>query len=96
MDEKNIVNTSNMNDFLSDLKPVAYASKSLSDADTCYANIERELLGVVFGVKHFTLHMFIILISLLITNLCYHYLRNLSLIQPLIYQDCCYAFQSMI
>ena len=53
MNEKNIVNTSNMNHFLSDLKPVAYASKSLSDAETHYANIERELLGVVFGVEHF-------------------------------------------
>ena len=53
MDEKNIVNTSYMNDFLSDLKPLAYASKSLSDTETHYANIERELLGVVFGVEHF-------------------------------------------
>ena len=53
MDEKNIVSTSNMNDFLSDLKPVAYASKSFSDIETHYANIERELLGVVFGVGHF-------------------------------------------
>ena len=52
MDEKNIVNTSNMNNFLSDLKLVAYASKSLGDAETHYANIEMELL-VVFGVEHF-------------------------------------------
>ena len=28
VDEKNIVSRSNMNDFLSDLKPVAYAGKS--------------------------------------------------------------------
>ena len=47
MDEKNIVNASNMNDFLSDLKSVAYGSKCLSDAETHYVNIERELLGVV-------------------------------------------------
>ena len=53
MDEKNIVNASNMNNFLSDLKPVAYASKALSDAEAHYANIERELLGVVFGIEHF-------------------------------------------
>ena len=52
MDEKNVVNTSNMNDFLSDLKPVAYTSKSLSDAETHYA-ILRELLGIVFGVGTF-------------------------------------------
>ena len=53
IDEKDIVNASNMSDFLSDLKPVAYASKSLSYAETHYANNERELLGVVFGVEHF-------------------------------------------
>ena len=41
----------------SNLWPVAYASKSLSEAEQNYANIERELLGVVFSLetfKHFT------------------------------------------
>ena len=41
----------------SNLQPVAYASKSLSEAEQNYANIERELLGVVFLLetfKHFT------------------------------------------
>ena len=52
MDENDIVNTLNINNFLSDLKRVAYADKYLSDAETHYANIERELLGVVFGVEH--------------------------------------------
>ena len=39
------------------LRPVAYASKSLSEAEQSYANIERELLGAVFAIeifKHFT------------------------------------------
>ena len=39
------------------LRPVTYASKSLSEAEQNYANIERELLGVVFSLetfKHFT------------------------------------------
>ena len=31
------------------LRPVAYASKSLTSAETRYANIEREMLAVVFG-----------------------------------------------
>ena len=35
------------------LAPVAYASKSLSDAETRYSNIERELLAVVFSLEHF-------------------------------------------
>ena len=33
--------------------PVAFASKTLTTAEHNYANIERELLGVVFGVQHF-------------------------------------------
>ena len=43
--------------FLTNLRPVAYASKSLSEAEQNYANIERELLGTVFAIetfKHFT------------------------------------------
>ena len=39
------------------LRPIAYASKSLSETEQNYANIERELLGVVFSLetfKHFT------------------------------------------
>ena len=39
------------------LRPVAYASKSLSEAGQNYANIERELLGAVFAIEtfnHFT------------------------------------------
>ena len=34
-------------DFRNRLKPIAFASKSLSEAETRYSNIERELLGVV-------------------------------------------------
>ena len=33
--------------------PVAFASKTLTSAEHNYANTERELLGVVFGVLHF-------------------------------------------
>ena len=35
------------------LRPVAYASKSLAKAEHQYANIEHELLAVLFSVKHF-------------------------------------------
>ena len=32
-------------------KPIAFASKSLSDCEIRYANIEREILAVVFGCE---------------------------------------------
>ena len=39
--------------FRNRLRPIAFASKSISDAETRYSNIERELLGVVWAVEHF-------------------------------------------
>ena len=41
------------NNIPTQLMPVAFASKTLASAVRNYANIERELLGVVFGVLHF-------------------------------------------
>ena len=38
-------------------KPIAFASKSLSDCEQRYANIEREMLTVVFGCERF--HMYV-------------------------------------
>ncbi len=38
---------------LQDNGPIEYASKSLSDAETRYSNIEREMLGVLFGLERF-------------------------------------------
>ena len=34
-------------------RPIAFASKSLSDCERRYANIEREMLAVVFGYERF-------------------------------------------
>ena len=38
-------------------QPVAFASKSLSDTEKRYANIERELLSVVFACEHFQTYL---------------------------------------
>ena len=35
-------------------KPIAFASKTLTDVETRYANIERECLSVVFGLESST------------------------------------------
>ena len=43
---------------LQDGEPIAYASKALSDAETRYANIEREMLAVVFGCERFHTYVF--------------------------------------
>ena len=39
-------------------KPIAFASKSLSDCETLYANIEREMLAVVFGCERFHTYVY--------------------------------------
>ena len=43
---------------LQDGKPVAYASKSLSDVKKRYACIERELLAIVFGTNRFQTYLY--------------------------------------
>ena len=39
-------------------KPIAYASKSLTDAEKRYACIEWELLAIVFGVQRFHIYLY--------------------------------------
>ena len=38
---------------LQDGKPVAFASRALTDTETRYAQIEKELLAIVFSVEKF-------------------------------------------
>ena len=38
-------------------QPIAFASKSLMDAETRYANIERELLAIIFACQHFSTYL---------------------------------------
>ena len=50
--DKNTKNTSN-DSIPNNLRPVSYASKTLSSAESNYSIIEHELLGVLFSVLHF-------------------------------------------
>ena len=43
---------------IQDGKPVAFASKALSPAESRYANIERKLLAVVYGCERFHNYLF--------------------------------------
>ena len=43
---------------LQDDKPIALASKTIIPAETCYANIERDMLAVVFGCERFHNYFF--------------------------------------
>ena len=50
--DKKCKNTSNT-EIPNNLRPVAYASKTLNSCETNYSNIEQELLDVLFCVLHF-------------------------------------------
>ena len=43
---------------LQDKKPIAFASKALTDTESHYANIERELLAVVYGCECFHIYLY--------------------------------------
>ena len=43
---------------LQNYKPIAFASKTLIDEETWYANIERECLSVVFGLERFHTYIY--------------------------------------
>ena len=43
---------------IQDGQPIASVSKSLMDTETCYANIKRELLAIVYGCEKFHTYLY--------------------------------------
>ena len=43
---------------IQDGHPIAFASKSLMDTETHYANIERELLAIIYGCEKFHMYLY--------------------------------------
>ena len=44
--------------FMQENQPIAYASRALTDTETKYAQIERELLSVILGLERFHQYTF--------------------------------------
>ena len=53
LQEDYIVQNMSRCDIPNNLRPISYASKTLSSTESNYSNIERELLGVLFAITHF-------------------------------------------
>ena len=43
---------------IQDAKLIAFARKSLTDTETCYANIKRELLAIIYGCEKFHMYLY--------------------------------------
>ena len=43
---------------IQDGQPIAFVSKSLTDVETRYANIKRELLAIVYGCEKFHTYLY--------------------------------------
>ena len=48
-----VPNTAKSDEILMNLRPMSYASKTLSSTKSSYSNIECELLGLLFAITHF-------------------------------------------
>ena len=58
LQEDSIVQNTSKCDIPSNLRPISYASKTLSSTESNYSNIEHELLGVLFAITHFKHYMY--------------------------------------
>ena len=52
-DDSIVPNMAKSNEIPMNLRPISYASKTLSSTESNYSNIEHELLGLLFAITHF-------------------------------------------
>ena len=53
LQEDNIMRDDSKSEISTNLRPISYASKTLSTTELNYSNIECELLGLLFAITHF-------------------------------------------
>ena len=58
LQEDSIMRNESKSEIPTNLKPISYASKSLSPTESNYSNIKHELLGLLFAVTHFKHFMY--------------------------------------
>ena len=54
LQEDSIMRNESKSEIPTNLRPISYASKTLSPTESNYSNTEHELLGLLFAVTHFT------------------------------------------
>jgi len=77
---------------LQDGLPIAYASTALADSETRYAQIEQELLAVVFATEKFFQYIYCKQPSRVIINYWKQYSANQSVVLLLDFRECCFGY----
>ena len=65
-------------------KPISYATRTLSNSERNYSQIDKKSLAIIFGVKHFHFFLYGKIVSLFsqTINLWFHYLVHMLNCQP--------------
>ena len=80
---------------LQDQKPIAFASKTLTDTKSRYANIERELFAVVYRCEHFHTYLLAVLWQNQTTSPWSLYRWKNLVSAPQGYKECCSDYNHM-
>ena len=77
-------------------RPIAFASKTLTDVETRYANIECECLSVVFGLEKFYMYIYGCQITVFNDHKPLEMIQKSQYTQPhLVFKECYLGYRSM-